>query len=158
MLRANRNHTSVAIVFLDLDGFKAVNDTYGHYIGDKLLVGLSRRMKQILRKEDTLSRIGGDEFLIILQDMDVSGCAIILDRLLDVTRQPIMIEKKTLQVSSSIGITVYPKDYCNGDGDQLIRHADQAMYIAKQSGKNQYHFFDSSQHTALCLWTATGTR
>lgn len=154
MLRANRNNNSIAIIFLDLDGFKAVNDTYDHYIGDKLLVALSTKMKQILREEDTLSRIGGDEFVIILQDIEeLVVCEIILDRLLDVTSQPIVIEGKRLQVSSSIGITLYPEDYCVGDGDQLIRHADQAMYIAKQSGKNQYHFFDSLPTMALSLYT-----
>ena len=144
MLRANRNNTSIAILFLDLDGFKTINDTFEHYIGDKLLIVLSEKMKETLRAEDTLSRIGGDEFVIILQDIDqLSLREMILDRLLEVTRQPILIEGKKLQVSSSIGITIYPEDYCMGDGDQLIRHADQAMYIAKQSGKNQYHFFES---------------
>ena len=150
MLRANRNNTSLAILFLDLDGFKTINDTFEHYIGDKLLIALSEKMKETLRAEDTLSRIGGDEFVIILQDVDqLSLREMILDRLLEVTRQPVLIEGKTLQVSSSIGITIYPEDYCMGDGDQLIRHADQAMYIAKQSGKNQYHFFESIQNPAI---------
>lgn len=144
--RADREKKLVAIVYLDLDGFKSVNDSLGHSAGDKLLIAISKQMNNVLREEDTLARIGGDEFVIILQNIDnLSTCKKILERLLYLTHTPISINQTTLQVSSSIGVSVYPYD--NADGDRLIRHADHAMYIAKQSGKNRYHFFNEFSET-----------
>ena len=148
MAQSNRHNRSLAVIYLDLDGFKKINDTYGHHIGDILLVTIAGRMEQVLREGDTLSRIGGDEFVIVLIDLqDVSVCEMILERLLHVTNMPVIINGISVQVSSSIGVTFYPQD--GASADQLMRHADQAMYVAKQSGKNSYHFFDLDRNVSL---------
>ena len=148
MLQCSRNEKSLSVVFLDLDGFKYVNDTYGHGVGDELLIALSVRMKEALREGDTLSRIGGDEFVAVLADLhNVADCEPVLERLLLATSEPITIGNIVLNVSASIGVTLYPQD--NVDADQLMRHADQAMYAAKESGKNRYHLFDTAQDDAL---------
>ena len=141
MLQTERRESVLAVVFLDLDGFKIVNDTYGHEVGDQLLIQLSQKMKQALRKSDTLARIGGDEFVVVLTDLEqASDCEPLLHRLLEATSSPVMISDNMLQVSASIGVTLYPSDAV--EAEQLIRHADLAMYQAKQSGKNRYHYFD----------------
>lgn len=148
MAHANRRNRSLAVVYLDLDGFKEVNDNYGHHIGDALLVMLAGRMEQALREGDTLSRIGGDEFIAVLIDLEeTKACEPILKRLLHVTNMPAIIDGISMQVSSSIGVTFYPQDGVNSD--QLMRHADHAMYLAKQAGKNRYHFFDLDQNMTL---------
>lgn len=148
MLQCKRNEKSLAVVFLDLDGFKYVNDTYGHAIGDELLIEVSVRMKEALREGDTLSRIGGDEFVAVLADLDkVEDCEPVLERLLLAVSEPISIGNIVLKISASLGVTLYPQD--NVDADRLMRHADQAMYIAKESGKNRYHLFDTAQDDAL---------
>jgi len=144
MIQAHRRAEQLAVLYLDLDGFKLVNDTYGHAVGDKLLIGLSARMKQALREGDTLARFGGDEFVAILVDLkDTSDAMPIIQRLLDAASQPIQLDDLMIHVSVSIGVTYYPqKDEV--DGDHLLRQADQAMYIAKQSGKNRYYVFNGS--------------
>ena len=143
-----RHNKSLAIAFLDLDGFKAINDVHGHDIGDQLLIEIAKRMKQALRNGDTLSRVGGDEFVAILADLDNSQASEpVIARLLEATSKPIIIDSKELTVSASIGVTIYPHD--NVDAEQLLRHADQAMYTAKQEGKDRYHLFDMAQDTAL---------
>ena len=143
MIHAERRNEKIAVVYLDLDGFKQVNDRYGHSIGDQLLIALATRMKQALREGDTLSRLGGDEFVAILIDMDDTSTALpIIQRLLDAASQAIEFDGIIVQVSASIGVTFYPQ-HEDVDADQLIRQADQAMYSAKQSGKNRYHIFDS---------------
>lgn len=139
--QSERREQSLAVAYLDLDGFKTINDTYGHDVGDELLVQLSKLMSQTLREGDTLARIGGDEFVAILSDIEkMEDCKIILDRLLQAAMTEVVIKDLPLQVSTSIGVTIYPQD--GVDADQLMRHADQAMYIAKQTGKNRYHLFD----------------
>ncbi|MDX2366825.1 MAG: EAL domain-containing protein [Colwellia sp.] len=148
MLQCSRHVRSLAVVFLDLDGFKHVNDAYGHDIGDELLIALSLRMKDALREGDTLARIGGDEFVGVLADLvKVEDCEPILERLLLAASEPVTIREVVLNVSASIGVTLYPQD--NVDTDQLVRHADQAMYVAKESGKNRYHLFDIAQDDAV---------
>ena len=148
IVQTNRRKLSLAVVFLDLDGFKAINDNHGHDIGDELLVTVSRRMEEALREGDTIARFGGDEFIAVLVDLEkVEDCEPVLDRLLTAASDIISIDQKQLQVSASIGVTIYPQD--NADTDQLIRHADQAMYIAKQSGKNRYHLFDTAYDNAV---------
>jgi diguanylate cyclase (GGDEF)-like protein/PAS domain S-box-containing protein len=147
-LHCNRNEKSLAVVFLDLDGFKHVNDTYGHNVGDELLIALSVRMKDVLRESDNLARIGGDEFIAVLTNLTtLEDCEIVLDKFLLAASEPVIIADIVLNVSASIGVTLYPQD--NVSTDQLIRHADQAMYLAKQSGKNRYHFFDTAQDEAI---------
>jgi diguanylate cyclase (GGDEF)-like protein/PAS domain S-box-containing protein len=143
MAAAHRRDESLAVVFIDLDGFKAVNDTHGHGVGDHLLIALANRMKQILRKDDILGRIGGDEFVAVLQNVgSVEGCVELLHRLLDTVRMPIDVKGRTLQVSASLGVTFYPQNEAI-DADQLLRQADQAMYQAKVAGKNRFHVFDA---------------
>ena len=148
MLQCSRHKQSLAVVLLDLDGFKAVNDVYGHDVGDEVLIALSVRMKEALRESDTLARIGGDEFGFVLADLArVEDCEPVLERLLLAASEPVTIGNVVLTVSASIGVTLYPQD--SVDADQLMRHADQAMYMAKQSGKNRYHLFDIAQDEAV---------
>lgn len=148
MLHCSRHKQSLAVVFLDLDGFKAVNDNHGHDAGDELLVALSISMKAALREGDSLARIGGDEFVAVLTDLtNVEDCEPVLERLLLAASEPVTIGDTLLNVSASIGVTLYPQD--NVDTDLLMRHADQAMYVAKESGKNRYHLFDTAQDDAV---------
>lgn len=148
LAQCQRRQQSAAVIFIDLDGFKHVNDRHGHSIGDALLVQVATRLKAALRDVDTLSRIGGDEFVAILADLDLmSDCVPILDRMLSAACTPVAIGEHMLQVSASIGCTLYPQDA--GDADLLMRHADQAMYAAKQLGKNRYQFFDIEQDARL---------
>jgi diguanylate cyclase (GGDEF)-like protein/PAS domain S-box-containing protein len=148
MLQCRRNAQSLAVVFLDLDGFKAVNDAYGHDMGDELLIALSTSMKEALREGDSLARIGGDEFVAVLTDLArVEDCEPVLERLLLAASTPVVIDDIVLNISASIGVTLYPQD--GVDADLLMRHADQAMYVAKESGKNRYHIFDTVQDDAI---------
>jgi diguanylate cyclase (GGDEF)-like protein/PAS domain S-box-containing protein len=148
MLQCSRHEQSLAVVFLDLDAFKEVNDVYGHDVGDELLIALSVRMKEALREGDTLARFGGDEFIAVLADLaKIEDCEPVLERFLLAASEPVIIGDLVLNVSASIGVTIYPQD--SVDADQLIRHADQAMYVAKQSGKNSYHLFDTVQDDAI---------
>ncbi|MCD2450970.1 EAL domain-containing protein [Methylicorpusculum oleiharenae] len=141
MINSERSGRSLALIYLDLDGFKAVNDHYGHPAGDELLIKVAQRMKSVLREGDTLGRIGGDEFVAILIDLEQNeDWEPVLNRLLIAAAQPVTINEDQLAVSASIGVTLYPLD--NADADQLLRHADQAMYQAKQQGKNSYQLFD----------------
>ena len=148
MLQSQRETSSLAVAFLDLDGFKHVNDRYGHRTGDEFLIALSLRMKTALRDGDTLSRIGGDEFVVVMGSLHgPQDYEPVLERLLEAAAAPVLIGKLTLQVSTSIGVTLYPQD--GSDADVLLRHADQAMYVAKQSGKNRFHLFDVAKDTAV---------
>jgi len=152
MHACERRKRSLSVIYLDLDGFKAVNDTFGHDAGDTLLVTLSQRMKSALREGDSLARFGGDEFVAVLVDLEhPQDCLPVLERLLQAACTPVQMEYKgapvELSVSASIGATSYPQDAA--DADQLMRHADQAMYMAKQAGKNRYHLFDVEQDSAM---------
>ena len=147
LAQSQRRGQSLALVYLDLDGFKAVNDQYGHQVGDSLLVTLARRMQGALREGDTIARIGGDEFVAVLVDLErPQDCEPVLARLLQAAADPVPVEHQVLRVSASIGVTLYPRD--GADADLLMRHADQAMYLAKQAGKNRYHLFDVAQDQA----------
>lgn len=142
MAQAHRNSQALAVVFLDLDGFKAINDSHGHEMGDHLLLILAKRMKQTLREIDTLSRLGGDEFVAVLLNLaDIDACAPMLQRLLEAASELVKVDHVMLQVSASLGVTFYPQND-DVDADQLLRQADQAMYQAKLAGKNRYHLFD----------------
>nr|WP_274620464.1 EAL domain-containing protein [Colwellia maritima] len=148
MVQCSRHKQSLAVVFLDLDGFKFVNDTYGHDVGDELLIALSVRMKKALREGDTLARFGGDELVAVLTDLDnIEDFEPVLSRLLLAASDPVTPGNIVINISASIGVTIYPQD--NVDADQLMRHADQAMYVAKESGKNRYHLFDIVQDDAI---------
>ena len=147
MAQAVRRNCPLAVVYLDLDGFKAVNDQHGHSVGDSLLVVIAQRMRAALREGDILARLGGDEFAAVLVDLDdIADCHPILGRLLHAAAEPVEVDDVVLRVSASIGYTLYPRD--NADADQLLRHADQAMYSAKQLGKNGYSLFDVAQEAA----------
>ncbi len=145
MLHAERRGQILAVAYIDLDGFKAINDTYGHMIGDRLLIVLSDFMKRTLGESDTLARLGGDEFVAVLVDLpDETACLSMLNRLLAIARQPAPVGDLLLQASASIGATFFPQSE-PVDADQLLRQADQAMYQAKLTGKNSYHVFDAEQ-------------
>jgi len=152
MLQTQRHHSPMAVAYLDLDGFKAINDSHGHDVGDALLMALAHNMKSTLRAGDTLARIGGDEFVAVLAELShYDDHEPMLQRLLQAAANPVQIQTRSglveLQVSASIGVTLYPQD--DSDADLLMRHADQAMYAAKQSGKNRYRLFDLAQHEAM---------
>jgi diguanylate cyclase (GGDEF)-like protein/PAS domain S-box-containing protein len=148
MLQCRRNMKTIAVVFLDLDGFKKVNDKHGHSVGDELLVELSVRMSTALREGDSLARIGGDEFVAVLTDLTAEeDCESVLEQLLLAVSEEVRIDDMILNISTSIGVTFYPQD--NVSADQLMRQADRAMYVAKESGKNCYHQFDLLQNDAI---------
>lgn len=148
MIHNQRHEKSLAVAFLDLDGFKAVNDQHGHSVGDALLITLSQRIRAALREGDTLARIGGDEFVAVLTDLkESSDCEPLLQRLLQAIAEPVIYGNVVLEVSASIGVTIYPQD--GVDAEHLLRHADQAMYLAKQAGKNCYHLFDVARDVAV---------
>ncbi|MFY7867562.1 putative bifunctional diguanylate cyclase/phosphodiesterase [Roseateles sp.] len=149
MMQAQRHGDQLAVAFLDLDGFKGINDAHGHEVGDQLLVALAEHMKKTLREGDTLARLGGDEFVAVLVDLaDVAASLPMLTRLLAAAAQPLQVAGKTLQVSGSLGVTFYPQGV-DIDADQLLRQADQAMYQAKLAGKNRYHVFDAEQDRSV---------
>jgi len=150
MLQCQRHQNSLAVVFMDLDSFKEVNDQYGHDVGDELLIVMSRRLKEVLREGDTIARISGDEFIAVLSDLaNIEDCEPVLERFLLAASLPVTVGDLVLKVSTSIGVTLYPQDRV--DADLLMRHADQAMYMAKESGKNRYHLFDTTQDVAIRL-------
>lgn len=141
MARAERIRKKVTLFFLDMDGFKQVNDTYGHQIGDQLLVVAAHILKSSVREEDVVSRLGGDEFAIVFERIeDHADVAIIAKYILKKISEPIFIEGHEIHVNFSIGIASYPENAENAD--ELIKKADTAMYVAKNSGKGRYHFFD----------------
>ena len=140
LTHAQREKSPLALLFLDLDRFKTVNDTLGHPIGDQLLLEVSKRMGKIIRAGDTLARLGGDEFILLLEEeTSAQHAAVVARKLIDLFSQPMVIGQHDLVITASIGITLYPND--GDDPDILIRHADRAMYEAKQQGRNTYRFF-----------------
>jgi len=141
---ANRTETQLAVCFLDLDNFKPVNDNYGHQVGDQLLIEVAKRITANLREEDTVSRQGGDEFALLLNNIEhFSQCEQTLERIHNALAKPYIINEYPLQITASTGISLYSQKY--NDIDTLIRHADQAMYQAKLTGKNHFHLFDPEQ-------------
>lgn len=142
--RARRENHPLAVCYVDLDEFKQVNDRWGHAVGDQVLVHLGQHLQRLVRDSDTVARIGGDEFVLLLEDMgSTREFSAVLDRLLRWISTPQKVEGHEVQVSASIGVTVYPDD--NVNADTLLRHADQAMFLAKQQGRNRYQIFDARQ-------------
>jgi len=149
MVQTKRRGEKLVLAYLDLDGFKAINDTYGHEVGDHLLIALATQMKKALREGDTLARLGGDEFVAVLHDVkSIEASLRMLSRLLESTSKPVAIESFILNVSASLGVTFYPQEQ-DIEADGLLRQADQAMYQAKLAGKNRYHIFDPSHDKHL---------
>ncbi|WP_417578950.1 diguanylate cyclase domain-containing protein [Nitrincola sp.] len=150
-----RRERLIAVVFIDLDGFKRINDDFGHAAGDSLLCFLAEQMKQTLREGDTLARIGGDEFVAVLTDLaDTEACEIALRRILKAAMLEHQYKTEHFHVSASMGATLYPQVETVAP-EQLLHQADQIMYAAKESGKNQFQIYDSNQNTVihkqLCL-------
>lgn len=140
LMHARRENNSIALLFLDLDRFKTVNDTLGHPTGDQVLLEVSRRMSNIIRSSDTIARLGGDEFVLLLEEQtSAQHAAVVARKLMNLFSSPMNVGEHELVVTASIGITLYPND--GDDPDLLIRHADRAMYEAKQQGRNTYRFF-----------------
>jgi diguanylate cyclase (GGDEF)-like protein len=138
--KSRRAETFCAVLYLDLDGFKMVNDTYGHQSGDELLIAIARRMSAAVREADSLARIGGDEFVAVLEDLENPEDFVpIVLRLLQAASEPVRVRENIVHVSVSIGVALFPIHA--EDGDMLVRQADQAMYAAKEQGKNRYFLF-----------------
>ncbi|MDD2829645.1 MAG: EAL domain-containing protein [Sulfuricurvum sp.] len=136
---AKRHETSFTVIFLDIDHFKDINDTLGHHIGDLLLIESASRLKSVLREEDMVSRLGGDEFIILLPKIEMYGAERVAKKLLDIMKNPFYINSHELSLTTSIGIALYPND--GEDFESLYKNADTAMYRVKQDGRNGYCFF-----------------
>ncbi len=146
MVKANRTKTNVAMIFLDLDRFKNVNETLGHDVGDKLLITVGNTLEGCVRKSDTVARMGGDEFAVILDDLkDVKFAAVVARKILQALSKPIFVDEYELYATCSIGISVFPSDSDNVEG--IMRCADTALYRAKEAGKNNYQFYTSDMNT-----------
>jgi diguanylate cyclase (GGDEF)-like protein len=144
LARAERRQQCLSVMFMDLDNFKVINDSLGHETGDKLLVIASKRIRSVLRPEDTVARLGGDEFVFLLEDTDLDGASRIAERILELLRRPFFLGGRELFIMASIGIAV-------GDGSgkrsaDLLRDADLAMYRAKHSGKARYAVFEETMN------------
>jgi diguanylate cyclase (GGDEF)-like protein len=140
--RCNRQQEKLLVCFLDLDGFKNVNDAHGHDAGDEVLREVAQRLKRHVRENDTVARLGGDEFVLVMGGIDIlDRCDAVLQRILDTICEPISVaQHKQVQVSASMGVTVYPDD--NSVASILLEHADQAMYNSKRSGKNKSMLYE----------------
>jgi diguanylate cyclase (GGDEF)-like protein/PAS domain S-box-containing protein len=137
---ARRHDKTVAVLLIDLDDFKQVNDSLGHRAGDAMLREVAARLSACVRRADTLARHGGDEFVVVVSDVQADAdCALVADKVLRSLAAPFQIEGRALGLGASIGISLFPSDA--GDGDALLRNADAAMYSAKQQGRNQYRFY-----------------
>jgi len=148
LVEAERNDEKAAVLFLDLDDFKKVNDSLGHEVGDKILVKSAHRLQQVLRKEDTVGRLGGDEFIILLRGLtDHQDALAVAENLLNLFRQPFKIDRRELILTLSIGVAIYPKDGCCAS--DLLRSADTAMYQAKALGRNTYSFFTPEMNIVM---------
>ncbi|MCP3688914.1 MAG: EAL domain-containing protein [Gammaproteobacteria bacterium] len=145
---SNRNNSMLAVAYLDIDDFKAINDTLGHPIGDKLLIVVSKIIRSLIRENDVFGRMGGDEFLMILPNVKTDGGVVtFLDKLFDRFSTPLVIEGKKLNINFSLGLSIYPRD--SREPGELIKNADIALYQAKKNGKNCYSFFEPRMNKAL---------
>jgi diguanylate cyclase (GGDEF)-like protein/PAS domain S-box-containing protein len=147
VIQAKRNRCGLAVMFIDLDRFKLVNDTLGHVKGDELLQQVATRLKNCLRRGDTLARLGGDEFTVVLPELrEKNDAKVIAEKFLETFRLPFVLEGSEFHISASIGISIYPED---GESiDELLRHADMAMYHVKAQGKNGHAFYEEAMYDA----------
>ncbi len=142
---SNRTLRPIFLLFIDLDGFKLVNDTHGHAIGDRLLKEVAERLHSCLREGDTAARLGGDEFVVILLESDIERAIMIAERILEILKSPYEFGKKIISIiSASIGIAGYP--FHAEEFEPLLKAADNAMYVAKQNGKNRYEIYTLPQN------------
>jgi diguanylate cyclase len=139
--RAKRRDHKFVVMFIDLDGFKEVNDTLGHDIGDALLKEVANRLNDSVREEDLISRIGGDEFILVFEETDQEEVSLIANRIVENISTPYLILEEHVEVTPSIGLSIYPKD--GMDIESLMKNADKAMYFAKNNGKGYYQFYDT---------------
>jgi diguanylate cyclase (GGDEF)-like protein len=138
--RAKRHRQYLAVLMLDLDKFKDVNDTLGHHMGDRLLQDVGERLMGFLRKGDTIARMGGDEFLILLPEIKkIDDSIMIARKVVDAFQSPFIIDGHEIHITTSVGIAIYPDS--SEDADTLVKHADIAMYKVKDSGRNNYQIF-----------------
>ena len=143
LTRARRNPKKLAVMLLDLDEFKEINDEFGHSFGDKLLKAVSRCLSGLLRESDTVARMGGDEFLLLLSEVvHVDDVANIAQKIIDAIQKPILVDGHELNITTSLGIAVYPEG--GQDADTLIKNADIAMYYVKKYGRNGYQLYSSN--------------
>jgi diguanylate cyclase (GGDEF)-like protein/PAS domain S-box-containing protein len=141
---AEREQEPLALLFIDLDNFKTVNDSLGHFTGDRLLQSVAQRLKGCVRDSDTVSRLGGDEFVVVLADAQLDGASQVARKIIDRVGQPFVIDSHQLTVTPSIGISLFPHDA--RDFQSLLKNADTAMYQAKESGRNAYQFFTAEMN------------
>ena len=145
--RARREPRKVAVLFVDLDGFKPINDMLGHAVGDEVLKEAARRLRTTTRDSDTVARIGGDEFVLLAEDVsDVADCASLANRVIQVLAQPLEVQGHQVTLSGSVGVALYPE---HGDRLKLVQNADAAMYTAKRAGGNTYALFESRMNEGL---------
>ena len=131
---------ALAVMFIDLDLFKHVNDTFGHDAGDQLLQGIASRLLDCVRESDTVSRLGGDEFTILLPEIgETENAAMLAEKIIEVIKQPLTVGSNKLSITASIGIAFFPND--GEDADTLLKNADIVMYRAKEKGRNNYQFY-----------------
>ena len=154
MAQTQRSGTLLALAYIDLDGFKPVNDRYGHAVGDEFLIAFAQRMSKVLRVGDTIARLGGDEFALILPNLaQIHDGEVILWRMLGTIAEPFCISAHEVRVGASIGFTIYPLD--DTGADTLLHHADQAMYQAKWDGKNTVRLYDTAYNARLQIQNET---
>ena len=140
---AHRNKGTMAVMYLDLDGFKQINDTLGHHVGDQLLQVVAQRLTTCVREDDTVARLGGDEFTVILESLANTGdVPHVAQKIIDSLSRPMLLDGHEITVTVSVGISLYPAD--SEQSDDLIKYADTAMYLAKKVGRNNFQFFIAS--------------
>ncbi len=140
LIRAKRSQSQVAILYIDLDRFKQINDTLGHEVGDDILVDISKRLTTCIRQDDTVARLGGDEFMLMLENINSQNdAALIAKKIIDVLVKPCMANGRELFITPSIGITIFPNDHM--EANELLKNADAAMYRAKEKGRNRFQFY-----------------
>ena len=145
---ARRRKEKLALLFLDLDGFKNINDSFGHSVGDLVLQEVSERLKKWGREQDTVARVGGDEFIIVLSGVkDISDAAVATERLMDAMTAVFNVQGHFLNIGCSIGISIFPED--GADSETLIKNADAAMYSAKTNGRNDFKFFAAEMNAQV---------